>query len=85
MFDLLDALGHKGGEVLDVDASVRPFPQVQPPLVVLTQQVPDLVPVDFNIGGSHQVLFVLGPCNVREDVAEGVWDDALLVRILTLA
>lgn len=80
MLNLLDTLGHKGGEVLDVDASVRTLPQLQPLLVVLAEQVAYLFLVYLQVRRPDEVLLVLRPRDVREDVVEGVWNNASLFQ-----
>ena len=43
MLHLLHTLSHKRREILHIDSSVWPLPQLQPPLVLLAQQIPNLL------------------------------------------
>ena len=54
--------------------------EVEPLLDVGAEQVPDLLVVDLEVGGVHEVLHVLARVDGLEDVLERARDDAALSR-----
>lgn len=53
---------------LDIDPSVWFLSQLQPALVVLAQEVPDLLLVYLQVGHTDEVLLILSSINVSENV-----------------
>ena len=53
---------------LDIDPSVWFLSQLQPALVVLAQEVPDLLLVYLQVGHTDEVFLILSSINVSENV-----------------
>ena len=69
--------------VLDIDAEVGPLFDLEPFLLILSEQVANLLVVNFEISDADEksIVFLLLLRNVTENVRERVWNDALQLRI----